>query len=381
MHLISIGQAGFFAVGAYAVAYLTASVTWPAGIPPGLQFLIATVLGVVIAGVLGLALGIIALRFAGPYLAMATLAFGAIVVGLLRYAPAFGGVSGIQNIPFPQFGGVALSGPNAYWYAWLLVAIAATSTTMLLRSRIGRAFEAIRNDALAAEVAGIPVRRYTIGVFAFAGALAGLAGTFYSSFLGLVVPDAVGVTVSIDVLLMVILGGSGTVSGAILGALLIAFSNLYGHAYQNLRPIIYGIAVITVAIALPHGLVGLLWHRRNEKPAAEPVAEPEAMLVEPPRAPQSDVPWLEVRGISKRFGGLVAVNDVSLTLQNGTITALIGPNGAGKTTLFNAICGVVRADAGEVIVSGQNVSGWEPHRIAGPRRRALVPERAASSAI
>jgi branched-chain amino acid transport system permease protein len=364
VNLISIGQAGFFAIGAYAVAYLTASVTWPEGIAPGEQFLIASVVGIVIAGILGLALGIIALRFSGPYLAMATLAFDAIVVGLLRYIPAFGGVSGINNVPYPKFGNITLSGPNAYWYAWLLVAIAAAGTTAILRGRVGRALEAIRNDSLAAEVAGIPVRRYTIGVFAYAGALAGLAGTFYASFLGLVVPDAVGVTVSIDILLMVILGGAGTVSGAILGATLIAFTNLYGHSYENLRPITYGIAVICVAIFLPHGLVGLLWHRRNAKPAessgeATPAAETPAII-----KPRATTPWLEVSGLSKRFGGLVAVKNVSFTLENGSITALIGPNGAGKTTLFNAIDGVVRADGGRICIAGHDVTAWQPHRIA-----------------
>ena len=295
---------------------------------------------------------------------MATLAFGAIVVGLLRYVPAFGGVSGISNVPYPQFGAVALSGPNAYWYAWFLVAVAAAGTTALLRGRIGRALEAIRNDPLAAEVAGIPVRRYTIGVFAYAGALAGLAGTFYASFLGLVVPEAVGVTVSIDVLLMVILGGAGTVSGAILGATIIAFTNLYGHSYGNIRPIFYGIAVIGVAIFLPHGLVGLLWHRRNVKAPDEPAgALPEPGLA-PPAKVRTEKAWLEVRGVSKRFGGLVAVNDVSFALENGTITALIGPNGAGKTTLFNAIDGVVRADAGSIVIAGRDVTAWQPHRIA-----------------
>ena len=364
VHLISIGQAGFFAIGAYAVAYLTASATWPAGISPGMQFVIASIVGVAVSALLGFALGVIALRFAGPYLAMATLAFGAIVIGLLRYTPAFGGVSGISNVPFPQFGNVTLSGPAAYWYAWFLVAVAAVGTTAILRGRIGRALEAIRNDPLAAEVAGIPVRRYTIGAFTYAGALAGLAGTFYSSFLGLVVPEAVGVTVSIDILLMVILGGAGTVSGAILGATLIAFANLYGHAYGSIRPIFYGIAVICVAIFLPNGLVGLLWHRPNTKPAAAQAPESAVPDAARPAKPAATVPWLDVRGVSKRFGGLVAVNDVSFVLENGTITALIGPNGAGKTTLFNAIDGVVRADAGNILVAGNDVTGWQPHRIA-----------------
>jgi branched-chain amino acid transport system permease protein len=363
-NLISIGQAGFFAIGAYAVAYLTASVTWPAGVSSGTQFIVASVIGIVVSGILGVALGIIALRFSGPYLAMATLAFDAIVVGLLRFAPAFGGVSGISNVPYPQFGPITLNGPNAYWYAWFLVAIAAVGTTAILRGRVGRALEAIRNDPLAAEVAGIPVRRYTIGVFAYAGALAGLAGTFYASFLGLVVPEAVGVTVSIDILLMVILGGAGTVSGAILGATLIAFTNLYGHSYANVRPIMYGIAVICVAIFLPHGLTGLLWHRRNTRSEDVAMEPAPAQAVAVPIKTQATTPWLEVRGVSKRFGGLVAVNDVSFALGNGTITALIGPNGAGKTTLFNAIDGVVRADSGSILIAGNDVTAWQPHRIA-----------------
>ena len=200
------------------------------------------------------------------------------MVGLLRYAPAFGGISGINNVPYGQFGPLALSGTAAYWYAWFLVALAAGATTLILRGRIGRAFEAIRNDPLAAEVAGIPVRRYTIGAFTYAGMLAGLAGTFYSSFLGLVVPDAVGVTVSIDVLLMVILGGAGTVSGAVAGATIIGFTNLYGHAYENWRPIMYGVAVICVAIFLPRGLTGLLWYRPARNAASElaPLPAPPA---------------------------------------------------------------------------------------------------------
>ncbi|HXP92880.1 MAG TPA: branched-chain amino acid ABC transporter ATP-binding protein/permease [Candidatus Binatia bacterium] len=363
VNLVSIGQAGFFAIGAYAVAYLTASFTWPAGVAPWEQYLLATLLGVVLSGLLGVVLGFITLRFQGPYLAMATLAFGAIVVGLLRYAPAFGGVSGISNVPYAQIGPFAMSGIGAYWYAWFLVALAALATTLILRGRIGRAFEAIRNDPLAAEVAGIPVRRYTIGAFTYAGMLAGLAGTFYSSYLGLVVPDAVGITVSIDVLLMVILGGAGTVSGAVLGAAIIGFTNLYGHSYENLRPILYGIAVICVAIFLPRGLTGLLWYRTGRR--TEATALPPAPAVAVPRA---EIPagtrWLEIEYVSKHFGGLVAVDDVSFALENGTVTSLIGPNGAGKTTLFNAICGVVHSDGGKVCIGGRDVTGWQPHRVA-----------------
>ena len=126
----------------------------------------------------------------------------------------------------------------------------------------------------------------------------------------------------------------------------------------------YGVAVIAVAIFLPRGLVGLLWSRANAKPAEEPVELPEPAESESHQVHAIASPWLEVRGVSKRFGGLVAVNDVTFSLQTGTITALIGPNGAGKTTLFNAIDGVIRPDAGSIVVAGHEVVGWQPHRIA-----------------
>jgi branched-chain amino acid transport system permease protein len=408
---ISIGQAGFFGIGAYAVGYLTTAVTWPPGVPLWLQFVLATALGTALAGLFGLVLGFIALRFHGHYLAMATLAFGLIVVGVVRASGALGGASGIQNIPFAQFGPLPISGAAAFWYGWGMVALVALLSTNLLNGRTGRAFEAIRNDELAAEVLGVPTRRTKILAFAYAGALAGFAGTFFASYLGLVDPGTVGISLSIDLLLMVVLGGAGGVSGAIAGATLIGIANIYGHNLENWRPVIYGVLVIGIVIFFPRGLVGLV--RFPSPRAAHHEATPDSeiasnasasdanasgardslarasdatdssagdarakgsitSITEIERANDSGAgsntgvtrPWLVVEGATKRFGGLVAVDDVSFALENGRVTALIGPNGAGKTTLFNAICGVGRLDAGRVLVAGSEVTAWQAHRIA-----------------
>jgi branched-chain amino acid transport system permease protein len=364
---ISLGQAGFFAIGAYTLGYLSTAVTWPAAIPPWAQFVVATIAGTVLAGAFGVMLGFIALRFRGHYLAMATLAFGLLVVGVVRITPSLGGAGGLTSIPFPQFGSLSISGPSAYWYAWGMVAVVAVLTSNLLRGRMGRAFEAIRNDDLAAETVGVPTRRTKIAAFAYAGALAGFAGTFYAAFLGLIDPSEVGVDFSIVLLLMVVVGGAGGVTGAILGAAIIGITNVYGHDLENWRPVIYGLLVIVIAIRFPRGLVGLFASRRkSDQPSeAEPASAP-SQAIPPPAQPSAtdDRAWLRVEGVRKRFGGIVAVDDVSFDLKSGTLTSLIGPNGAGKTTLFNAICGVTRPTEGRITIDARDVTGWQPHRIA-----------------
>ena len=350
---ISIGQAGFFGIGAYAVAYLTTALNWP--------FWPAALAGMLLAALAGIAVGFIALRFRGHFLAMATLAFGLIVVGVIHESDALGGANGITDIAFPALGPLPLSGANAYWFVWIVVALVAAATLATLGGPAGRAFEAIRNDELAAEVSGIPTRRYKIAAFAYAGALAGLAGAVYASFLGLVIPEAVGVALSIDFLLMVVLGGSGGVSGAIIGAGLIGALDIAGHQFENWREVAYGALVIAIVIVAPGGIFGL-WRNRF-RPKAAPVQVMPPATVRPIEPPLAQAP-LAVRGLTKRFGGLVAVDAVDFTLERGTITSLIGPNGAGKTTLFNAICGVSRPSAGSVSIAGIDVTNRKPHAIA-----------------
>jgi branched-chain amino acid transport system permease protein len=366
---ISVGQAGFFGIGAYAVAYCTAVLGW--------EFWPAALLGVALAALCGVAVGFVALRFRGHYLAMATLAFGLIAAGVFHQWSALGGAGGIANIPYARLGPISLSGYAGYWFAWIVaLAVAAVSLNML-RGRTGRAFETIRNDELAAEMAGVPTRRYKVIAFAYAGALAGLAGALYASVLGIVVPDAVGIALSVDFLLMVVLGGAGGVCGALLGAALIGFLDIAGHQYANWREVAYGALVIGVVAAAPGGIMGLVRRTKPFAPddptaaAAVTAAKPQGATTVADRvishAVQHGVAGsapLEVRGVTKRFGGLVAVDDVTFALQPGTLTSLIGPNGAGKTTLFNLICGIGSVTSGTVTIGGRDVTGRRPHRIA-----------------
>ncbi len=368
---ISLGQAGFFGIGAYTLGLLT-TLAQPPGTPAWIAFAGGTAAGTFLAAAFGLLLGVIALRFRGHYLAMATLAFGLIAAGVFRESPLLGGAGGIQNIPFPQLGPMTIAGGLAFWYAWAMVALAAWLASNVLRGQSGFAFEAIRNDELAAEAIGIPTRRYKIAAFTFAGGLAGFAGTFYGAYLGTIDPSAVGVSLSIDFLLMVVLGGAGGVAGAILGASLIGVANVYGHELENWRPVIFGALVIVAVTFFPNGLAGLV--RRTRRPAAaqrngasaaaRTQAAPPLLPAVPAREPAC---WLSVDGVSKSFGGLVAVDNVSFSLQSGTLSALIGPNGAGKTTLFNAVCGIGRVSAGRIVVAGRDVTAWRPHRIASLR--------------
>jgi branched-chain amino acid transport system permease protein len=354
---ISVGQAGFFGIGAYSVAYFTAILGW--------AFWPAALLGVALAALCGVAVGFIALRFRGHYLAMATLAFGLMAVGIFHEWSALGGAGGIANIPYARLGPISLSGYAGYWFAWIVALAVAVVSLNVLRGRTGRAFETIRNDELAAEMVGVPTRRYKVVAFAYAGALAGLAGALYASVLGIVVPDAVGIALSVDFLLMVVLGGSGGVCGALLGAALIGFLDIAGHQYANWREVAYGALVIGVVIATPSGLMGLVRRARPFRPRPSDVATDaprDAAKVAARITPHAEP--LAVRGVTKRFGGLLAVDDVSFALQPGTLTSLIGPNGAGKTTLFNLICGIGAITSGTVSIGGREVSGRQPHRIA-----------------
>ncbi len=380
---ISLGAAGFFGIGAYAVASLTT--TW--NLPAWLSWPLATLIGILTATLIGFGLGFIALRFRGHYLAMATLTFGLICAGVFHETKFFNGAVGIEDIPYPRFGALTISGYPAYWFAWVLALGVALLTLNLLRGRSGRAFEAIRNDELAAEVLGVPTRRYKILAFAYSAALAGLAGAVYAAFLGIVVPDAVGAALSISLLQMVVLGGSGSVSGALIGAALIGFLDISGHQFENTREVVYGILVIGVVIAAPGGLFGLIrsLFSAARRPDVSPSKAPDGRVVEgqPQSSPLVAVPRrrpagfarddneadngsapLEVSHVTQRFGGLVAVNDVSFALTRGTLTSLIGPNGAGKTTLFNAISGIGRPSEGRVTIGGADVTGWQPHRVA-----------------
>jgi branched-chain amino acid transport system permease protein len=262
---VSLGQAVFFAVGAYTVAVLTAH-----GVPDVAALLAAPVLAAAVAVVVGVPI----LRLRGHYLAFATLAFQMIVLALISNVAFLGGGLGFPAIPPLRIGGAVLTSPRGYaWLVWGVTAIAMVLTLNLVRSRPGRALRALATSEVAAESAGIAVVRYKLAVFALSAAYAGFAGGIYAFFIGYVAPDSFPVQLSVELVVMVVIFGLGSVWGALLGAVGISvlvqvlnqvgtMPGMPGYMPALLSYAAYGVILVLVMVFLPAGLLlglGGLW--------------------------------------------------------------------------------------------------------------------------
>ncbi|RPH65317.1 MAG: ATP-binding cassette domain-containing protein, partial [Burkholderiales bacterium] len=227
----------------------------------------------------------------------------------------------------------------------------------------------LRRSAHAAEAFGVNVASAKLKVFVLAAMLAGLAGWLYAHFQRSVAPGPFGVNAGIEYLLMAVVGGAGRVYGAILGATGITFLRdqvqdllpaLVGSA-GNYEIVVFGAVLVLVLQTAPNGLWPILFG--PPAPAKVPARRAGAQLSRRAR-PERGSTLLEVDGVRKNFGGLVAVNDVGFEVRGGEIVGLIGPNGAGKSTTFNLICGALATDAGAIRFRGESIGGATPQRIA-----------------
>jgi branched-chain amino acid transport system permease protein len=357
---LSLGQAGFFAVGSYTTALLTVEAGWS----PWLGFL----LGPALCALLGLLLAWPALRVKGPYLAMVTIAFGLIVHNVAVDFPELtNGPAGLFPVPLPSLGGtpLTLTGLNAL----ILVLVAATvyTTSSLIRSRWGRAQRAVHGNDLAAATVGVPVVRMKRLAFVLSAVYAGIAGAVFAPANGFVNPDPYTLDLSLLFLIMVILGGAGTVWGPVVGAVALTLVDRSLSGLAEYRLMIYGGVLLLALHLAPEGLVGGLRRlagrvRRGAPP--RPEAAPPAWLLERTEPPLGDAPLLRVEAVTRQFAGLTAVEDVTFEVWPGTIHAVVGPNGAGKTTLLNLISGVDRPTSGQVHLDGHVVAERALHEVS-----------------
>jgi branched-chain amino acid transport system permease protein len=383
---VSLGQASFFAIGAYTQAILVTRYGWP-GVPSAV---VAVVLAALAAFVLGLAL----LRLRGHYLALGTLGLGIIVTVLATESDFTGGTSGIFGIPKPEFNGRVYDEPAEFF--WLLVpfvVLAVLVARNIVTSRIGRALGAVNDSEVAAETLGVDTFRLRLQVFTLSAAYAGLAGVFFAHWLAVVNPNAANFPLSVKFLLMSVLGGLGTVWGGVVGAFLVEFLDegmktlipqLVPGATGEVQLLGFGVVLVLVVILLPGGVhqawrwaVERLRATRGRAPGGRPgppatdaagsAAGDASPLVVREGRPEPGTTLLQVRGLTKRFGGVLAVDEVDLDVRTGEILALIGPNGAGKTTCFNMVSGVLTPTAGTVSVDGRRVDGRKPHVFARSR--------------
>lgn len=376
---LALGHAGFMAVGAFASAVITKS--W--AVSTAISFPIALIVGGLIAAVFGLVIGIPALRLKGDYLAIITLGFGEIIRVIITNLPITGAAKGLSGIP-------KLTNFN-YVYIIMVLIIAAMFT--LGRSRHGRAIISIRENAIAAESTGIAVFRYKVFAFTLAAFFAGVAGALYAHQQGSISAATFDYNKSIDYLVMVVLGGMGSITGSILSATVLSLLPEYLRDLTSLlnkalpfkiadpRMLIYSLVLILMMIFRPKGLLGTaefsllrVWEfcaryvRKAWQAIAKHLPQRKKKEVTMPEVPKYDyvnfdLPVLEAKGLGIHFGGLQVAENVNLHLMDNEIVGLIGPNGAGKTTIFNMLTGVYQPTAGDIILLGKSIVGHSTHYI------------------
>ncbi len=364
--MTSFGQAAFVGFGAYTTALLTTAL----GLSPWLSL----PLSVLSAGIAAALLGAIVLRLSGHYLALGTLAMNVALVYVVANLDLFGRNDGINGIPPLRIGGFALMDNRPYFTViGVALVLVLLGTRNLLDSRTGRAIRALRGGRVAAASCGVGIAQTRLIAFVFAAMLAGLSGWLYAHMQRSVTPAPFGLEPSIDYLLMAVLGGAAYPGGALLGATLVTLINdrlqtllpmLLGQQ-GNFQTIVFGGLLLLVLQLAPEGLWPHLVRTRRapRRIVADAPALPAPAL--PARAmPPRGAALLEVAGLTRRFGGLVAVNNIGFAMQAGEIVGLIGPNGAGKSTTFNLLTGVDRPNAGAVRFLGEPIIGETPQSIA-----------------
>ena len=416
--LLDLGYAAFFALGAYTYGLAASfqlkipwSVLWVPftwlnqvsevkfgnGEVAQLHFsywIMLPIAALICAG-FGLLFGAPTLRLRGDYLAIVTLGFGEIVPIVLRNASGVtNGAQGLPGVQTPSLFGFSF-GFDSRPYYYLILGLAAFIIFLSYRlqfSRTGRAWLALREDELAAGPMGINHVHYKLLAFAIGASVGGLAGTFHVAKLTTATPDMFQFTVSTIILVMVVLGGMGSIPGVALGALLLTIFqglvlgglNTWAHALGNLTGIpvlktldltqanqlIYGVVLVLMMLYRRQGLiparrsVGALSVGEQTAHATRGGFTADFKIAEADASLPAGQPLLEVRGLVKRFGGLLAGDHIDLTVYPGEVVSVIGPNGSGKTTLFNMLTGLIRADEGAVRYAGVDITRLPPHRIA-----------------
>ncbi len=359
----SFGQAAFVGLGAYTTAYL--SLNYPA-VSPWLNL----VVGMAITGFVALAIGFITLRMKGHYLPLATIAWGIsifYVFGNLDFLGGHTGMSGIASLSV--FGWELRSERHIYYLIWLIVMASLWTTNNLLDSRPGRAVRALKGGLEMAEAFGVDAGRLKIVVFIYAALLACISGWLYAHLQRFVNPTPFGINQGIEYLFMAVVGGAGSVWGAVVGATLITLlkqllqswlPHLLGRE-GNFEVVVFGILMILLLQRTRDGVWP--WLSRL-LPGAAPRAVSAAAALPGRARPHGMAPLLVVERARKEFGGLVAVDELSFEIRGGEILGLIGPNGAGKTTMFNLISGALPLSGGSITLSGRQIGGREPFQIA-----------------
>lgn len=412
---VSLGHAGLFGIGSYVAGVLFFHFDAP--------FLVAIPASIVVTAIFGAILALPALRVTGPYLAMVTLAFGTIIQILINEMTFITeGPMGIK-LSKPSFDGESTLTKAQYYYvvaAFMVVSLFVVHR--ILKSHLGRAFQALRDSPIASDCMGVSVYRYKVYAFVISAALAGLSGALYAYSEEYISPNTYTFELTILFLLAVIMGGRKTRSGALIGAMIVVMlpsllsdielfrgiataAAIFGviagavllfkkqktarqlavpvlapvamaaFSYQlenitDWRLTIFGLMTLFVVYYLQEGIVGYLRHAfgraAREKTAIDPDIDQKqsAIWTSADTPTSSQGPLLAAKKILMQFGGLKALNAVDLNVANGSVHGLIGPNGSGKSTMMNVLTGIYKPTDGVVEFNGKIISGLTPSEIA-----------------
>jgi ABC-type branched-subunit amino acid transport system ATPase component/ABC-type branched-subunit amino acid transport system permease subunit len=359
---LSFGHASFFGIGAYTVtlALIYWDLTPWLGIP----------LGMVAGAIAAVIIGTPTFRLRGHYFALSMLAYPLAILYFLQYL-------GFQEMSLPMHrehpaAFLEFTDPRLYTVVAMgLLAAGVLVCVLVENSRFGLALLAIRQNELAAEAAGINARQWKMRALITSGTIAAAAGGLYACVLLVVTPDSVfGLLVSAQPVVVTLFGGVTAIWGPVIGAAVLvplaeSLNAQLGNIIPGIQGVVYGAAIIIIILAAPDGLFWTIrdrWFRRALPPP--PPALPAASVAARAYAAVSaSAPLLEVRELSRSFGGLRAVSQVSFSVAQGEILGIIGPNGAGKTTLFNVLNGVLPADEGNATLGGESMLGQKVYQV------------------
>jgi ABC-type branched-subunit amino acid transport system ATPase component/ABC-type branched-subunit amino acid transport system permease subunit len=364
--VLSLGHSAFIGVASYTAGLLIA------------RFHTPVELSLLAAGAAGLAtallLGVFALRKRGVYLAMLTLALSQIFYFVvLMWTPVTGGTDGLGNLPVLHLSeplGLRLSKRpiTRYYTVAVLVFASMLVIRQILKSPLGRVMRAVKANERRAEACGYDTNRVRLVAFAISGFFSGIAGGLLTLVLEFVPIENIHWTMSGTVLIMTLFGGTGTLLGPFVGSGVFVWMRDFVSKHLEYWEVFVGGVFVLIVLFFPEGIVGTL--RRFVGGRARPVresgtaVEPAVGSPAPAASPAGDGVLLESRGLTREFGGLIAVNAVDFRVRRGELRAVIGPNGAGKTTFFNMLTGVLAPSRGRIVFKGRDITRLPAHAVS-----------------
>jgi branched-chain amino acid transport system permease protein len=360
---VSLAQATFFGIGGYVTGILATRFGFP--------FPLTFPLSIAGPALLAVIIGVPVLKLEEHYFSLATLGIGLVVLLLaIQWSDVTGGTNGLSGIPPIEIAGYAVADRRSVlWFVWATVAIGCLLAHQVTRGLLGHAYHLMREDPAAASSVGLNIAELRFGAFVLSAAYGGAAGALMAHLIHVVSPENLDLTLMVTCLTMTVIGGRTQIAGAILGAGLIVYLREWFRVLENYYMIAYGTVALATLIAAPYGLVGALERLRSLLFGTTAVGRPPLiaqplLLCAPPAPPRDTEGLLRVDDIALAFGGVKALDGVSLSCRPGEVVGLIGPNGSGKTTLLNVISGLYSCERGKVVFLGHDITAEPAYAIA-----------------